>query len=125
AAPWNNFLMMVVMIWMQTGFAMIILSAAIKSVPEDILEAARIDGATELQIFWRITIPSIMSAIVVVTTTLVINVLKIFDIVWVLGAGAPGVEVIADRIIRFAFSLRNSGQAEALAVMLFVMWGQG
>ncbi len=120
-APWNNFLMMVVMIWMQTGFAMIILSAAIKSVPEDILEAARIDGATELQIFGRITIPSIMSAIVVVTTTLVINVLKIFDIVWVLGAGSPGVEVIAERMIRFSFSFRNSGQGAAVAVLLFAM----
>ncbi len=121
ADPWNNFFMMVVMIWMQTGFAMIILSAAIKSVPDDILEAARIDGATELQIFWRITIPSIMSAIVVVTTTLVINVLKIFDIVWVLGAGAPGVEVIAERMIRFSFSFRNAGQGAAVAVLLFAM----
>jgi alpha-glucoside transport system permease protein len=119
--PWNNLFLMIIMIWMQTGFAMVILSAAIKGVPEDIIEAARIDGATELQVFYRITVPSIMSAIVVVTTTMVINVLKVFDIVWVMTGGRDGTEVIAERMIRWAFSFRNAGQGAAIAVMLFVL----
>ncbi|MFA9446441.1 carbohydrate ABC transporter permease [Egicoccus sp. AB-alg6-2] len=119
--PWNNFFLMIIMVWMQTGFAMVILSAAIKGVPEDILEAARIDGATELQVFWRITVPSIMSAIVVVTTTMIINVLKIFDIVWVMTGGRDGTEVIAERFIRWFFTFRDQGQGAAIATMLFVL----
>jgi alpha-glucoside transport system permease protein len=119
--PWNNLFLMVIMIWMQTGFAMVILSAAIKGVPEDILEAARIDGASEFQVFRRITVPSIMSAIVVVTTTMIINVLKVFDIVWVMTGGRDGTEVIAERMIRWAFTFRNAGQGAAIAVMLFVL----
>jgi alpha-glucoside transport system permease protein len=119
--PWNNFFLMVIMVWMQTGFAMVILSAAIKGVPEDIIEAARIDGATELQVFWRITVPSIMSAIVVVTTTMIINVLKIFDIVWVTTGGRDGTPVIAERMIRWSFSFRDQGQGAAIATMLFIL----
>jgi len=119
--PWNNFFLMVIMVWMQTGFAMVILSAAIKGVPDDLLEAARIDGASELQVFGRIIVPSIMSAIVVVTTTMVINVLKIFDIVFVMTGGRDGTEVIAERMIRWLFSFRNQGQGAAIATMLFVL----
>jgi alpha-glucoside transport system permease protein len=119
--PWNNLFLMIIMVWMQTGFAMVILSAAIKGVPEDIIEAARIDGATELQVFRRITVPSIMSAIVVVTTTMVINVLKIFDIVWVMTGGQDGTEVIAEQMIRWFFNFRNQGQGAAIATMLFVL----
>ncbi len=118
--PWNNFYLMVIMIWMQTGFAMVILSAAVKSVPEDLLEAGRIDGATEVQIFFRIIIPTIMSSIVVVTTTMIINVLKVFDIVWVMGGSAPGTEVIAERMIRAFFRDRNDGRGAAIAVILFL-----
>lgn len=116
--PWNNFMLMIVMIWTQTGFAMVILSAAIKSVPDDMLEAARIDGATEFQVFRRIIIPSIMSAIVVVATTMVVNVLKVFDIVYVFGA--PGTEVIAERMYRWSFAFRNTGRGAAVAVLLFI-----
>ena len=83
--PWNNLLLMVIMVWMQTGFAMVVLSAAIKSIPEEIIEAARIDGASELQVFRRIIVPSILPTIVVVTTYMVINALKVFDIVFVMG----------------------------------------
>ena len=83
--PWNNLLLMVVMIWMQTGFAMVVLSAAIKAIPDEIIEAARIDGASELQVFRRIIVPSILPTIVVVTTYMVINALKVFDIVFVMG----------------------------------------
>ena len=83
--PWNNLLLMVIMVWMQTGFAMVVLSAAIKAIPDEIIEAARIDGASEFQVFRRITVPSILPTIVVVTTYMVINALKVFDIVFVMG----------------------------------------
>ena len=92
---------MVIMVWMQTGFAMVVLSAAIKSIPDEIIEAARIDGASELQVFRRIIVPSILPTIVVVTTYMVINALKVFDIVFVMGnAEANSTEVIAERMIR-------------------------
>jgi alpha-glucoside transport system permease protein len=118
--PWNNLLLMIIMIWLQTGFAMVILSAAIKAVPEDILEAARIDGASEIQVFWRVIIPSIMSSIVVVTTTMVISVMKIFDIVWVMTNGDSGTEVIAERMIRWFFRNGHFGRGAAIAVVLFI-----
>ncbi len=118
--PWNNLLLMVIMIWMQTGFAMVILSAGIKAVPTEILEAARIDGATEIQVFWRVIIPSIMSTIVVVTTTMVINVLKVFDIVWVMTGGRFGTEVVAERMIRWFFRNGHNGRGAAIAVVLFL-----
>ncbi len=118
--PWNNLMLMIIMIWMQTGFAMVILSAAIKSVPGDIIEAARIDGASEFQVFLRVIVPSIMSAIVVVMTTMTINVLKIFDIVWVMTGGQSGTEVLAERMVRSFFSFQNNGQGAAIAVLLFV-----
>ena len=118
--PWNNLYLMIIMVWLQTGFAMVILSAAIKAVPDDILEAARIDGATEIQVFWRIIIPSIMSSIVVVTTTMVISVMKIFDIVWVMTNGDSGTEVIAERMIRWFFRNGHFGRGAAIAVILFL-----
>jgi alpha-glucoside transport system permease protein len=105
---------------MQTGFAMVILSAAIKAVPEDILEAARIDGASEVQIFWRVTLPTIMSTVVVVMTTMVINVLKVFDIVFVMTNGESGTEVMAERMIRWFFRLQHDGRGAAIAVILFL-----
>jgi alpha-glucoside transport system permease protein len=118
--PWNNLFLMVIMIWMQTGFAMVILSAAIKSVPSDLLEAGRIDGATEFQIFRRITIPTIMSSIVVVLTTVVINTLKVFDIVWVLTNGDSGTEVVAERMVRWFFRFNHQGIGASIAVLMFV-----
>ena len=119
--PWNNLLLMVIMVWMQTGFAMVVLSAAIKAIPDEIIEAARIDGASELQVFRRITIPSILPTIVVVTTYMVINALKVFDIVFVMGnAEAQGTEVIAERMIRWFFIGDNNGRGAAIAVVLFV-----
>ncbi|MBT8217578.1 MAG: sugar ABC transporter permease [Acidimicrobiia bacterium] len=118
--PWNNLLLMVIMVWLQTGFAMVILSAAIKAVPDDILEAARIDGATETQVFWRVVFPSIMSSIVVVTTTMVITVMKVFDIVFVMTTGQFGTEVIAERMIRWFFRFGHDGRGAAVAVVLFL-----
>ena len=120
ADPWNNFFLMVIMIWLQTGFAMVILSAAIKSVPESLIEAARIDGASELQIFWRVIIPTIASTLVVVTTTMVITVMKVFDIVWVMTNGDSGTEVIAERMIREFFRNGHFGRGAAIAVILFL-----
>jgi alpha-glucoside transport system permease protein len=119
--PWNNLLLMIIMIWMQTGFAMVVLSAAIKAIPDEIIEAARIDGASELQVFWRITVPSIVPTIVVVTTYMVINAMKVFDIVWVMGnPQANGTEVVAERMIRWFFISNHDGRGAAIAVVLFV-----
>jgi len=119
--PWNNLLLMVIMIWIQVGFAMVVLSAAIKSIPEEIIEAARIDGASEFQVFWRIVVPSIAPTIVVVSTYMVINSLKVFDIVFVMGnAEANKTEVIAERMIRWFFISNNDGRGAAIAVVLFI-----
>ena len=119
--PWNNLLLMVIMVWMQTGFAMVVLSAAIKAIPDEIIEAARIDGASELQVFRRITVPSILPTIVVVTTYMVINALKVFDIVFVMGnAETNGTEVIAERMIRWFFISNHDGRGAAIAVVLFL-----
>jgi alpha-glucoside transport system permease protein len=119
--PWNNLLLMVIMIWIQTGFAMVVLSSAIKSIPGEIIEAARIDGASELQVFRHITVPSILPTIVVVVTYMVINSLKVFDIVFVMGnAEANQTEVIAERMIRWFFIANNDGRGAAIAVVLFV-----
>ena len=119
--PWNNLLLMVIMIWMQTGFAMVVLSAAIKAIPEEIVEAARIDGASELQVFWKITVPSILPTIVVVSTYMVINALKVFDIVFVMGnAQANGTEVMAERMVTWFFIRDDNGKGAAIAVVLFL-----
>ncbi|HJU57390.1 MAG TPA: sugar ABC transporter permease [Actinomycetota bacterium] len=120
--PWNNLFLMVIMVWMQTGFAMVVLSAAIKAIPDEIIEAARIDGASEFQVFRRIIVPSILPTIVVVTTYMVINAMKVFDIVFVQPASAEtnGTVVIAERMIRWFFQLNHNGRAAAIAVVLFV-----
>jgi alpha-glucoside transport system permease protein len=119
--PWNNLLLMVIMIWMQTGFAMVVLSAAIKAIPDEIIEAARIDGASEMQVFRRIIVPSVLPTIVVVTTYMVINAMKVFDIVFVIGsAETNGTEVVAERMIRWFFISNHDGRGAAIAVVLFV-----
>jgi alpha-glucoside transport system permease protein len=100
---------------------MVVLSAAIKSIPDEIIEAARIDGANEMQVFRRIVIPSILPTIVVVTTYMVINALKVFDIVFVSGnAETNETEVIAERMIRWFFVQNNDGRGAAIAVVLFI-----
>jgi alpha-glucoside transport system permease protein len=119
--PWNNLLLMVIMIWMQTGFAMVVLSAAIKSIPKDIIEAARIDGASELQVFRQIIVPSIAPTIAVVVTYMVINAMKVFDLVFVIGGAETNqTEVIAERMIRNSFILNQRGRGAAIAVVLFI-----
>ena len=119
--PWNNLFLMVILIWMQTGFAMVVLSAAIKAIPDEIVEAARIDGASEWQVFRRILVPSILPTIVVVTTYMVITALKVFDIVFVLGSAEhDGTVVIAERMIRWGFIYDHRGRGAAIAMILFV-----
>jgi alpha-glucoside transport system permease protein len=117
----NSFLLMVVMIWLQAGFAMVLLSAAIKNVPGDTIEAARIDGATETQIFWRVTVPQIASTIVVVTTTILILVLKVFDIPRVMTSGNFNTDVIANVYFDQLFTARNQGRASVVVVALIVL----
>ena len=119
--PWNNLYLMVIMVWMQTGFAMVVLSAAIKAIPAEIIEAARIDGASEWQVFRRIMVPTILPTIVVVATYMVINALKVFDIVFVMGnTEANGTEVVAERMIHWFFIGGNYGRGAAIAVVLFI-----
>ncbi|MGY6499592.1 MAG: carbohydrate ABC transporter permease [Acidimicrobiales bacterium] len=118
--PINNFFLIVIMIWIQTGFAMVILSAAIKGVPTELLEAARVDGATEVQTFRRITIPSIKGTIAVVATTTLILVLKVYDIVKVTTNGNFRTNVLANEMFDQSFRFREFGQGAALAVILFV-----
>jgi len=119
-APWNNFWLMVVFIWIQTGFAMVIFSAAIKAVPEELLEAARIDGATESQTFWRVTVPQIYPTIGVVTTTLIVTVLKVFDIPKVMTNGNFDTQVLANEMWQKAFTELDFGVGSAVAVILFI-----
>jgi alpha-glucoside transport system permease protein len=118
--PWNNFWMMLVFIWIYTGFAMVIFSAAIKAVSEDLLEAARIDGATESQTFWRVTVPQIFPTIGVVTTTLIVTVLKVFDIPKVMTNGNFDTQVLANEMWERAFTQLNFGLGSAVAVVLFI-----
>ncbi len=116
----NNFVLIAVYIWMWTGFSMVILSAALKSVPVEILEAARVDGATEVAIFFRITVPMISPTIAVVTTTMLINVLKIFDVVYVMTGGNFHTNVVAVDFYQQYFNFTQYGVANALAVLLLL-----
>jgi ABC-type sugar transport system permease subunit len=119
--PWNDLFLIAIMIWIQTGFAMVVLSAAIKGVPSEMLEAARVDGASEVQSFWRVTLPHIRTTIGVVVTTLMITVLKVFDIVQVMTGGEHDTDVIANRMFSEVFVNRDNGRGAALAVLLFVV----
>ncbi len=115
----NNFSLMLVGVWLWAGFCMTILSAAIKGVNAEILEASRVDGANEWQVFWQILYPSILPTIIVVTTTMAIIILKIFDVVFVMTNGNFGTEVIANRM--FALIVTNAGQSTAIAIILIIL----
>jgi alpha-glucoside transport system permease protein len=118
--PLNTFAMIAIMVWLQVGFAMVVLSAAIKGVPRELTEAARIDGATELQSFFRVTVPTIRGSIITVYTTIAIAVLKVFDIIYVMTGGNFDSSVVAVRMYDEMFRFRNFGQATTMAVILLV-----
>ena len=116
----NNFALVGIGVWMWTGFAMVILSAGLKGISTEILEAARVDGANEWQIFTRIILPLLSPTIAVVGTTLVIFALKMFDLVWVTTGGRFDTDVVATLFFREAFRFRDFGVGAALAVVLLV-----
>ncbi len=118
--PLNNLFLIVIVIWLQTGYAMVLFSAALKGIPSELLEAARVDGANEVQVFFRIMIPYIMGTIITVSTTVIIFTLKIFDVVLVMTGGQYGTEVIATQFYRQYFSNRNFGLGSAIAIVLLV-----
>ncbi len=116
----NDLLLIIIMVWLQAGFAMVLLSAAIKSVPEETLEAARIDGAGEVAIFFRVIVPQIWPTVIVVFTTVLILVMKVFDIVNVMTNGRDGTEVVANRFYNLLFESGERGQAAAVVVILML-----
>ena len=120
---WNNFFLMVVLIWIQTGFAMVILSAALRGIPEETIEAAIIDGANAFDIFFKIKIPQIMGTIVVVWTTITLVVLKVFDIVYAMTNGQWETQVLANYMFDKLFRANNwgVGSASAIVIMLLVL----
>lgn len=117
----NTIALIVVGIWIWSGFCMTVLAAALKSVPDEILEAARVDGANEWKVFWSIMVPIIMPTITVVVTTMVINVLKLFDIVYVMTGGNYKTEVIANRMYTEMYINFNTGRGTAVAVILVIL----
>ena len=125
--PGNNLALIVAAVWVWTGFCLVILSAGLKGIPEETLEAARVDGANEWQVFAGIIVPMLGSTIAVVATTMVITALKAFDIVYVMTNGNFGTEVIANRMYKEIFNVRDFGRASAVAVLLLlaivpIMW---
>ena len=120
-APLNTFFLIVVMIWIQAGFAMTILSASIKAIPEDVIEAAKLDGVTALGMFRYVTLPAIRPSVVVVLTTIGIGTLKVFDIVRTMTGGQFDTSVVANEFYSQSFRSDNQGLGAALAVLLFVL----
>jgi alpha-glucoside transport system permease protein len=118
-AFWNNFFLMVILIWIQTGFAMVILSGALRGVPEETIEAAIIDGAGPFRVFFSIKVPQIMGTIVVVWTTITILVLKVFDIVYTMTGGNFGTEILPSYMMSYMF--RDDGRATAVAFVIMIM----
>jgi alpha-glucoside transport system permease protein len=116
----NSFLLMVILLWIQAGFAMVLLSAAIKAVPTETLEAARLDGAGEGAVFFRIVVPQIRTTLITVFITVLIGVLKTFDIVYVMTNGNFNTNIIAVEFFNQLFTNRNNGYAAAIVVMLLV-----
>jgi alpha-glucoside transport system permease protein len=120
AWPWNNLFLIVIVVWLQAGYAMTLFSAAIKGIPGEQIEAARVDGANEWQVFWRIMLPSIQGTVITVSTTVIIFTLKIFDVVWVMTGGQYGTQVIATEFYRQYSTYRNFGYGSAIAVVLLI-----
>ncbi|WP_295045093.1 carbohydrate ABC transporter permease [uncultured Paracoccus sp.] len=120
--PWNNLFLMIVLVWIQTGFAMVILSAALRGIPEETIEAAILDGASPWQVFFRIKVPQIMGTIAVVWTTITIVVLKVFDIVFVMTNGQWGTQVLANLMYDWMFrGTPDYGRGSAIAIILMIL----
>jgi alpha-glucoside transport system permease protein len=119
-SPLNTYLLMVILIWIQVGFAMVVLGAALKAIPEEIIEAARIDGATGMRLFRTVQIPMIRNTLVVVVTTVTIASLKVFDIVFTVTDGNYKTDVLADAMYQYLFVTNQTGRGSALAVILFL-----
>lgn len=124
--PWitdtsvNNFALIASGVWIWTGFALVIISAGLKGIPGEVIEAARVDGASERQIFWHVILPMLRSVLVVVAVTMVINSLKVFDLVYVMTFGNYDTDVLANRMFKEMFTFRNFGRASAVAVILLL-----
>jgi len=118
---WNNFFLMIVLIWIQTGFAMVILSAALRGIPEETVEAAIIDGANPFQIFFKIKVPQIMPTIVVVWTTITLTVLKVFDIVFAMTNGQWETQVLANYMYDKLFRAGDWGVGSAAAIIIMLL----
>ena len=116
---WNNFFLMVILVWIQTGFAMVILSATLRGIPEETIEAAILDGANPFQIFFKIQVPQIMGTILVVWTTITILVLKVFDIVYTMTGGNFGTQILPSYMMEYMF--RDDGRATAVALVIMVL----
>lgn len=120
-SPMNTVFLIVVMVWIQAGFAMVVLSAAIKAVPSDIIEAARLDGANAWQLFARVTVPSIRPSLVVVLTTICIATLKVFDITLTMTGAEFNTQVLANEMYDWSFTFGNNGIGSAMAVVIFLL----
>ena len=116
---WNNFFLMFILVWIQTGFAMVILSAALRGIPEETVEAAIIDGANPFQVFFQIKVPQIFGTIVVVWTTITILVLKVFDIVYTMTGGNFGTHILPSYMMTYMF--RDDGKAAAVAFVIMLL----
>ena len=120
--PFNNVFLMIILIWMQTGFAMVIFSAAIKAVPQEFVEAAKVDGATESQTFFSVTLPTILPTVGVVVTTMIVQVTKVYDIVAVAGLGGRfGNNVLANQMFNESFQIGDTGLGAAIAIVMFLV----
>jgi len=117
----NSMALMVILIWLQTGFAMVLISSAIKGVPEDTIEAGRMDGAGEARIFWQIVFPQVRPTLLAVFITVLILVLKVFDIIYVMTNGRDNTDVIANLYFRKLFVERQAGESSAIVVVLLVL----
>ena len=116
---WNNLFLMVILVWIQTGFAMVILGAALRGIPEETIEAAVIDGANPWQVFFRIQVPQIMGTVMVVWTTITILVLKVFDIVYTMTGGNFGTQILPSYMMAYIF--RDDGRATAVAFVIMLL----
>jgi alpha-glucoside transport system permease protein len=120
SSPANSYLLMIILVWIQVGFAMVVLGAALKAIPEEIIEAARIDGATGARLFRTVQVPMIRNTLIVVATTITIASLKLFDIVFTVTSGNYNTDVLANQMYSELFVTNQTGRGSALAVILFL-----